>query len=137
MDKPLLNNPEEYPNDDVLSNCLKVKKALWDEFVNNIKDKYPTLSFEWRYYKDAKSWLCKLAKKKKTICWISILDKFFNIGFYFTEKNDEDIKNLPIDQTLKDLYFNTKSIGKLKPLSVDIKTKKILKDVYKLIDYKK
>jgi hypothetical protein len=51
---------------------------------------------EQRHYNDGKAWLCKLAHKKKTVCWVSIWDKFFKTIFYFTAKNDRDIEALPI-----------------------------------------
>jgi len=70
MEKPCLNNKDEYPDDEVLSSYLGEIKSTWDSFSNFIKESYPLFSGKWRYYNDGKSWLYKLTKKKKTICWI-------------------------------------------------------------------
>lgn len=74
MEKPCLNVKEEYPDDKVLSRYLGKVKNTWDSFMDFIEENYPSFSGEWRYYKDGKSWLYKLTKKKKTICWISVYD---------------------------------------------------------------
>lgn len=134
--KPLLNDPKEFPDDKVLLKYLDKNKVLWDEWTSALSSGFPTASLEWKYYKDGGSWLGKLVQKKKTICWISVWDKSFKVSFYFTEKNDKDIRNLKIDQSRKGAYFSNKPIGKLKPLTVEVKTKKTLNDVWELIRYK-
>jgi len=136
MDKPLLNDEKEFPDEKVLSKYLGKTKTVWDEFINLISSEHPTFALEWRYYKDGKSWLCKLTKKKKTICWISIRDKFFKVTFYFTEKNDHDVNKLEIDQDLKDTYAQNRNIGKLKPLTIEVKNEKALRSIQELIRYK-
>lgn len=136
MDRPLLNDKSDYPNDDVLLRYLGKSKTVWDVFSGEISSTFPTMSLEWNYYNDGKAWLCKLVHKKKTVCWISIWSKFFKVAFYFTDKNSRDIKGLNIDQDLKAQYRSNKSIGKLKPLTIDVKTKKALSDVFELIRYK-
>jgi hypothetical protein len=135
-EKPLLNDPKEFPDDGVLSKYLGKNKVLWDAMTGEWSSDFPSASLEWKYYKDGGTWLGKLVEKKKTVCWISVWDKFFKISFYFAEKNDNDIKILKIDQRLKDSYLSNKPIGKLKPLIVAVKTKKTLKSIYELIKYK-
>ncbi|KAB2878627.1 DUF3788 family protein [bacterium] len=136
MNKHLLNDSNEFPDDKILLKHLDKSKVLWDELTSTVSSNFPPTTLEWKYYKDGGSWLGKLVQKKKTVCWISVWDKFFKVSFYFTEKNDKDIKNMKIDQSLKDAYFAHKPIGKLKPLTVEVKTKKALKDVCELISYK-
>jgi hypothetical protein len=43
----------------------------WFRWLLN-KSNENKLIIEWDYYKDGKSWLCKIINKKKTICWLSI-----------------------------------------------------------------
>ena len=81
MEKPSLNDESQYPSDEVLSRYLGQAKSAWDLFMDFLKENHPSFSGQWRYYKDGKSWLYKLTKKKQTICWISIFqDKFSIIG---------------------------------------------------------
>lgn len=136
MNKPFLNNKDEFPDDKILLKVLDKGKVLWDEWVRALSVDFPSASLEWNYYKDGGAWLGKLVQKKKTVCWVSVWSKFFKVTFYFTEKNDKDIRDLKIDQRLKDDYFSHKPVGKLKPLIVEVKTKKTLNDVRELIRYK-
>jgi Protein of unknown function (DUF3788) len=136
MDKPLLNDAKEFPDEKVLAKYLGKTRSAWEEFLNLVSSADPSLDLVWNYYRDGNAWLCKLTKKKKTICWISIWDKFFKVTFYFTEKNDRDINDLRIDCELKNSYATSKSIGRLKPLTIEVKSKKRLRDVAELIGYK-
>ncbi|MGV8135734.1 MAG: DUF3788 family protein [Mangrovibacterium sp.] len=136
MDKPLLNNQNEYPDDIVLGKYLGETKPYWDEITLWVASQFPSMLFEWRYYNDGKAWLCKLTFKKKTICWLSVWDHFFKLGFYFTDKTGAGINNLDIDLLLKENFLNSPYYGKLKALTVEVKSMEILESVRVLIDYK-
>jgi hypothetical protein len=136
MEKPLLNDPGEFPDDAVLARYLGRAKAAWDSFAAGVGEALPDASLEWHYYNDGKAWLCKVTRKKKTVCWVSVWDKFFKTTFYFTAKNDLDIEGLPIASGLKDAYRAHKPIGALKPLTVEVKNKKALDAVFVLAKYK-
>jgi hypothetical protein len=136
MERPLLNDQTEYPSDEVLTRCLGKAKPAWDAFAAGIPERLPEASLEWRYYNDGKAWLCKLVRGKKTVCWISVWDKFFKTAFYFTQKSDKDIAALPIPAELKDRYREHAAIGKLKPLVIEVKTRKALDPVFVVVKYK-
>jgi beta-galactosidase GanA len=136
MDKPLLNDKLEYPDDTVLGRYLGKTKPIWDEFVSRLSSNFAVMSLEWKFYNDGKAWLCKLVHKKKTVCWISVWDQYFKTAFYFTEKYDKEIDALNIASTYKESYKTNKSYGKLKPLIIDAKTRKSLDSIYELIQFK-
>ena len=136
MDKPLLNDPAQFPTDELLAELLKKSKLALDIFNKTINDEYPKLTIQWNYYNDGKSWLCKISKQKKTICWISIWNEFFKIVFYFTDKNSSDIQELEIVESLKNSFNTNKNIGKLRPLIVEVSEPSVLESVFILIAYK-
>ncbi len=136
MERPLLNDQSEYPDDAVLATHLGRAKTAWDTFAAGVASGFPDASLEWRYYNDGKAWLCKLVRKKKTVCWVSVWDKCFKTTFYFTAKNDEDIDALPIAPDLKASYAASDCIGKLKPFTVVVRNKKGLEPVFTLVKYK-
>jgi len=133
MDKPLLNNKNEFPSEEVLKKILgktfnhyqKLEIILMSEFA---------ITYEWRYYNDSKAWLCKVAHKKKTIFWLSIWDGFFKTSFFFLERHLEDIMKLKIN---KNNFTVEKEWGKMIPLIFEIKNDKIIKDLLKMVEYKK
>ncbi|MDZ4389903.1 MAG: DUF3788 family protein [Gemmatimonadales bacterium] len=136
MERPLLNDKNEFPDDQVLAKHLGKAKSAWDALTAGVAAKFPEASLEWRYYNDGNAWLCKLTRKKKTVCWISVWDKSFRISFYFTAKSDKDIENLEISPDAKDSYCTKEPTGKLKPFTIEVRTQKALKDVFVLAKYK-
>jgi hypothetical protein len=136
MDKPLLNDRNEYPGEDVLAKYLGKAKPAWDAFVALMTADLGEGALEWRYYNDGKAWLCKVVHKKRTVCWVSMWDKFFKTAFYFTAKNDAEIEALPIPEDLKARYHAHRPIGKLKPLVVEVRSRKSLDPVSALVKYK-
>ncbi len=136
MERPLLRDEAEYPSEDVLARYLGKAKAAWDAFTARLAVDFSDASLEWRFYKDGKSWLCKVARKKKTVCWVSIWDQAFRTTFYFTAKSDQEIDRLPIAQELRNAYRAQSAIGKLKPITIEVSSKKALGDVFTLFGCK-
>ena len=121
MQKPILIDQNEFPEDDVLSRYLGENKNNWDSFINILKEEYPLFSTEWRYYKDGKSWLFKVTKKKKTICWVSVYENLFKTTFYFTEKVIELLRDSQLQKEYLDQFINGKMYGKIKGITVDVR----------------
>jgi len=136
MDRPLLNDKNERPDDEVLARCLGKAKPAWDAFAADVSAAFGDQALEWRYYNDGKAWLCKVVHRKKTVCWASVWDRFFQVAFYFTAKNDADIAALPIPDELKEAYREHPGFGKMKPVVVQVKTRKVLPTVSVIAKYK-
>lgn len=136
MENPLLKDPDIFPSAEVLEEVLDKQYPVLKEFLNIAESEEFKLHPEWRYYKDGKAWLCKITLKKKTVIWLSVWADHFKVAFYFTEKTGAGIADLDIADSIKEFYLNHKSIGKLKPLVVEVKKKAQLDDVRTLIRYK-
>ena len=137
MEKPLLREPSVLPEKEVLEDVLGDSYTVYAELMEIVTGAEYGLVPQWNYYNDGKAWLCKVCYKKKTIFWLSVWDKFFKTGFYFTEKTGFGIMELDIDESLKESFSSNKSIGKLIPLAFDMKRKDQLGDLLKVIKYKK
>ncbi|MBN2590554.1 MAG: DUF3788 family protein [Sedimentisphaerales bacterium] len=136
MDKPCLNDKDEFPDDEVLSRYLGKTKTVWDSFMEFLNESYPSFTGEWRYYNDGKSWLYKLTKKKKTISWISVWDNMFKTTFYFPDKAEDLIVNSKLKKEYKDKFVNGKKYGKIRGITVEIKKPADLATTKKLIEIK-
>lgn len=137
METQLLRDQHIFPSAEVLKSALKDSYEVYEELIQTITNTQYGLNIEWNYYKDGKAWLCKVQHKKKTIFWLSVWDQFFKTGFYFTKKNCPGVVALDIKKSLKEKLNNSKSIGKLIPLTIDLNKKAQLKDVLTIIEYKK
>jgi hypothetical protein len=129
----LLRDENVFPDEDVLKTVLGDLYPVYREFIEKVTGEEYSLDIQWNYYKDGKSWLCKITKKKKTILWLSVWDGYFKTGFYFTEKSVEAILALEIEKDLKETFLSTKPIGKLKPLVIDINSREQLKDALAVV----
>ena len=120
MEKPCLNDKDEYPNDEVLNRYLGKVKNAWDSFINFLNESYPSYSREWRYYNDGKSWLYKVTKKKKTICWVSVYPNKFKTTFYFPDRAEDLITASKLKKEYIDQFVHGKRYGKTRGLTIDI-----------------
>ncbi|MDD4777621.1 MAG: DUF3788 family protein [Fermentimonas sp.] len=132
----LLRDADLEPTDRVIEDSLgKEAYKIYSTLIDMITEKYK-LAYEWRFYKDGNAWLCKITNKNKTVFWLSIWETFTKTGFYFTEKTMDGVNDLPINNEIKDKFNNAAAIGKLFPLSLDIKKTSELKDFEEIVKYK-
>jgi hypothetical protein len=129
----VLTNPMEEPNK-ILETALDKKYKTYENFVSRINEK--GLVLEWNYYKDEKSWLCKVLHKKKNICWLSIWNTGFKLTFYFSEKTIDGVYELDINEKIKKGANEMKPVGKLRPIVILIDNNKILNDSMKILEHK-
>ncbi len=137
MEIQLLRDENIFPSEDVLKNALYNLYPVYKELMDTIESEKYGLTHQWNYYKDGKAWLCKISYKKKTVIWLSVLENYFKIGIYFTDKSGAGIKNLDISKDIKKDYASNKTIGKLKPVRINVHDKNQLEDILTLVEYKK
>ncbi|MDP8221605.1 MAG: DUF3788 family protein [Candidatus Stygibacter frigidus] len=121
MEKPL-NDKDVFPDDVILSLHLGAVKTDWDLFQESLQKGHPDFNTEWRYYKDGKSWLFKITKKKKTICWVSVGDKMFRTTFYFSDKVEDLLKTSKLKPKYIDQFINGKRYGKIRGITIEVRT---------------
>jgi hypothetical protein len=136
MDKPCLNNKDEYPDDEVLSRHLGGAQRAWDSFFAFLKENHPSFATEWRYYNDGKSWLCKVTHKKKTVCWVSVWERLFKTTFYFPDRAEELIAASELEREYVEQFVHGKKYGKIRGVTVEIKKAGDLKATKILIEIK-
>ena len=134
MESKILTDPMVNPDDAVLKSALGKAYKIYQEFTAKINEQ--KLVLEWNYYKDEKSWLCKVLKKKKNMCWLSIWNTGFKLTFYFTEKTIEGVYKLDINNEIKESAKAMKPIGKLRPLIILMENNILMNDGLKILEYK-
>lgn len=133
----LLREENVEPIENVLRNVLGDELfGVYEELLRIITAEFD-LQYEWRFYKDGKSWLLKAVHKKKTIFWLSIWQGFIKTGFYLTEKTRYGIDDLQISMEIKKDFTKAEAIGKLIPLVLNIREKEHLKDFSEIVRYKR
>ena len=136
MEELCLNDKSEYPSDKILKHYLGGAKDPWDAFIEFLADSYSDFSQEWRYYDDGKSWLYKITRKSKTICWVSVFRGKFTTTFYFPDRAEKLIANSTLRKKYIDQFTNGRHYGKTRGLTVDIRKVSDLSTTKKLIAIK-
>jgi len=136
MEQLVLINENEFPTEEIIFSHLGRTKNHWNSLFNYIHDKHPDFLKEWRFYKDGKSWLLKVTRKKKTICWISLIKNKFRMTFYFTDRMEPAIMQSTISDELKDQFQSAKHYGKIRGLTITFRNKMDIEYAKVLIDTK-
>ena len=134
MEVQSLREQEIFPSEEVLRNILGRVYDVWTELETRVTQGEFSLTLAWNYYKDEKSWLCKVCYKKKTVFWLSVWDGFFKTSFFFLERHLEGLAALEIDDNS---FTVEKEWGKMIPLIFNIKNKKQFPDLLKVVEFKK
>ena len=136
MEQLVLINPDEHPNEEIIFSHIGRTKFYWVSIFDYFHTEHPEFEEEWRYYKDGKSWLLKIVRKKKTICWISVQQKKFKMTFYFTDRAEPAIMGSSISEELKEQFKNGKYYNKIRGLTITFSNKKDVEYAKSLINIK-
>lgn len=124
-----LRDENAYPDEKILRKVLNISYESYTMLLDLFKKN--ELSYEWRYYRDGKAWLCKVQMKKRTIVWMSAWNGYMQATIYFPEKYLEKVYDLAISEEAKIKIKSTKYVGKLKPCIFEIR------DIINLNDFSK
>ena len=133
MEIQLLTESGIFPSKEVLKSALGDVYNIFEALETRLTQDEFALTIDWRYYKDSKAWLCKVSRKKKTVCWLSVWDGFFKTSFFFLERHLEGIAALDIAENG---FTIEKEWGKMIPLIFNISDKKQLPDLLKVVEFK-
>jgi len=129
-----LKDENVYPDENVLKAVLGRSYAAYTDMLT-LFDKNE-MTYDWRYYRDGKTWLCKVQKKNRTIVWMSAWKGYMKATIYFPEKYIDDLNKLDISNERRQVIIETKNVGKSKPCMFEIKNKGILKEFEVVMLYK-
>ena len=134
MEIQLLKEQEIVPTKEVLQNVLGEVYSVLEDLETRLTQDEFNLTFDWKYYKDSKAWLCKVCYNKKTVFWLSVWEGLFKTSFFFLERHLEGIAALKTDENS---FIIEKEWGKMIPLIFNIKDKKQFPDLLEIIKFKK
>jgi hypothetical protein len=136
MNDLVLTDKEKYPTEEIIYSHIGKTKTHWQALFNLIEKDYPEFVQEWRYYNDGKSWLMKVTHKKKTIFWLSLIPKAFQITFYFGDKAEPVILGSALSEELKKGFVEGKHFGKIRGITLLMNNKMNVAAAKRLIEIK-
>jgi hypothetical protein len=134
INKKELKDETIYPDEQVLKAILGKSYNAFYELLK-LYD-HNEMVYEWKYYNDAKAWLCKVQKKKRTIVWMSAWKGYMLATIYIPGKYIRQIYKLNLSEEAKEIIRKTKNVGKSKPCIFKIRSRKNLKDFNEVMQFK-
>ena len=102
--------------------------------MHYVHEKYPDSQEQWNYYKDGKSWLFRMIRKKKTLFWIGVLEHTFRITFWFGDKADSLIEKSNLPEVMKAEFRTAKRFNKIRALSIQVENDTDIENAIKLTE---
>ena len=136
MEPRVLTDKNQYPTEEIIFSHIGKVKTLWISVFDFIKTDHPDMSTEWRYYNDGGSWLMKVTRKTKTICWISVIKNAFRMTFYLSTKAEQAVMKSSIPDDFKKQYKEGMKTKKINGLTIVFKNKKDFETAKELIAVK-
>ncbi len=136
MEPIVLTDPNVHPTDELVFSIIGENSVYWDQLVDYLYENHFDISEEWRFYNDGKSWLYKAIRKKQTLYWIGVIKDTFRITFWFGEKAEPIIEASSISEKIKEEFRNAKRYGKLRAISIEMRSAEDLQNVISLVELK-
>ena len=92
---------EIFPTKEILQSVLGDTYGIWEEFETHLTQDGFSLTFNWKYHSEIKSWLCTVFHEKRIVFRVSVLRGFFKTLFLFTPKEMESFGALDIHEQIK------------------------------------
>lgn len=136
MEPIVLTDPNVQPTDELVFSIIGENSVYWEKLVEYLYEKHLNVTEEWRFYNDGKSWLYKALQKKNTIYWIGVIKDTFRVTFWFGDKAEPMIEASSLTESIKNEFRTAKHYGKIRAISIEMRSPEDFENVVKLIDLK-
>jgi len=134
MDKSIFTEKSMKPTEKDLDRELGEYYNPWIDLKNYVYIKYPGATDEWSF--SSFGWSYRIRDKKRVIIYMMPLNKYFKVSFVFGKKAVKDALTSNINDTIKDIIKSAKVYGEGTGFRIEVKNKKLIPDIKKLIDIK-
>jgi len=134
MDKSIFTEKSKKPTDKDLNRELGEFYKPWNDLINYVYKKYQDATDEWSF--SSFGWSYRIRDKKRVIIYIMPLNKYFKVSFVFGEKAVKNAFTSNINDAIKDIIKSAKVYGEGTGFRIDVKDKKLIPDIKKLVDIK-
>lgn len=117
----VLTDRNVIPTEELIFSLIGNNKTFWERIMKYAYEEYSEINGNWNYYNDGKQWLFKLAHKKKTLFWASVLNDTFRITFWLGDKAEQLVEDAVLPPSVKDEFRNAKKYGSVRPVSIIIR----------------
>jgi hypothetical protein len=124
------------PDDQALVRALGKTYPLWAEIEKHIATTLGKSVEEWKYYGLKSGWTMKTLYKKRNLFFFTACKGYFRIAFVFGDRAVAEIITSDLPKAMIEEITNAKKYAEGKGLRVDVKTRRDVESVKKLIAIK-
>ncbi|HEY5124177.1 MAG TPA: DUF3788 domain-containing protein [Ignavibacteria bacterium] len=132
----IFENKSKTPDEKELSEVLGKNFKLWNELKEFTKKEYSGAEAEWKYSGKNYGWGFRLRDKKRVIVYLTPCDGYFLLSIVFGEKATKEALSSGISKDIKKIIESAKVYAEGRGFRVDMKDRKIIGDIKKLIQIK-
>jgi hypothetical protein len=132
----LFTDKTSAPSEKDLLKALGTTAPLWKEIKAYVLSQYPQAVEKWSYPGAKYGWSFRLMDKKRAIVYLLPRENFFKVAFVFGEKATHEILESDTSEKIKEELRSAKAHAEGRGIRLDIRNKKVMKDITFLIDTK-
>ena len=136
MSVSVFNEKAFAPDDELVAAVLADAQPLWEELERHIREEYPDITKEWKYYGKASGWTAKLVSKKRNLLFFIPQHGYFRVRIVLGEKAAActEITDLPDD--VKETIRLAMVYAEGRSVDIDISRREQLEPVKTLLKIK-
>lgn len=136
MNSSFFMEKNKMPTEKDLAKALSNTAGLWREIHEYVHEKYPAAMDEWKVPMAKFGWSFRVKDKKRVIVYLGPREKFFIVTLIFGQKAYDMIMESPVSPSIKADLKAAKVYVEGRGVNIQVREKKPLKDIFKLIDIK-
>lgn len=136
MDVSIFPDESDRPGDSELAGALGKTFQYWKAIEEYVLSKMPAAKKEWYFFSVKYGWGFRIKDTKRAIIYLGPRKKHFIVTMVFGQKVYDKIIASPVNPLIKEELNASKVYPEGRVVRLEIKTKALLKDIEKLIDFK-
>lgn len=136
MSDIIFTDKNSTPSEKDLTTVLGKSWSLWNDFRNDLEERYGPLNEEWKFYMKKSGWTLKVLRKKRNLFFFSPRQNYFNINFVFGDKAVKAAEESDLPLQLKQELRNARKYMEGRGLPVKVETAEQLVSIKKLVQIK-
>jgi hypothetical protein len=124
------------PDEQKLTTALANTYKLWEEIRKYIRSEFGETVEEWKYYNSKSGWILKSFYKKRNLFFFTPCEEYFRISFAYGEKAVTEIEKSDLPESIIEEIKNARKYMEGKGLRVEVKNRKDVDIIKKLVDIK-
>jgi len=124
------------PNDELLTEALLDRKAIWDSITEHIENTYSKVNSEWKFYSKAAGWSFVVKSGKRTLIYLIPQENCIKVNFVFGERAVAEVQKSDLPQSLITVLLESKPYVEGRSVMLDIAELDEVEIVKKLLKIK-